>query len=159
MATMQAYPRYLFDRVASCLGRRVWEIGIGHGTYTQWIRDRSATVLATDIDTDCLQSVGPQHGAHVTDALPGFSWHQWGEAVDCFWLLDGKAEWSTSKKVNGVNGYAVYANEAEAVGLVAGGHWTRFKDWPHVQLRAASSPARALTLLQIDTAMKVRFGG
>ena len=32
-----------------------------------------------------LDGVGPQHGPHVTNALPGLSWHQWGEAVDCFW--------------------------------------------------------------------------
>lgn len=57
MATMQAYPRYLFNRVAGCLGLRVWEIGIGHGTYTQWIRDTGADVLATDIDLECLMAV------------------------------------------------------------------------------------------------------
>jgi len=53
----------------------------------------------------CIDSVGPQDGRHVTNAIPGLSWHQWGEAVDCFWLLDGNAEWSTRKKVDGLNGY------------------------------------------------------
>ena len=57
MATMQAYPHYLFNRVAGCLGGRVWEIGVGHGTYTKWIRDTGADVLATDIDQECLLAV------------------------------------------------------------------------------------------------------
>ena len=93
----------------------------------------------------CLESAGPQHGDPVTNSPPGFSWHQWGESADCFWVVDGKAEWSTVKKVDGINGYHVYADEAEALGLTAGGHWPRFKDWPHVQLRAAGSPGADLS--------------
>lgn len=58
-----------------------------------------------DFLADTLQNVGPQHGEHVTNALPGFSWHQWGEAVDCFWVVNGTAEWSTTRTVDGVNGY------------------------------------------------------
>lgn len=106
----------------------------------------------------CLDSVGPQHGAKVTDTPPGFSWHQWGEALDCFWLVDDKAEWSTRRFVDGVNGYQVYAEEAERAGLTAGGHWARFKDWPHVQLRKASNVGTVMTLLEIDAAMRARFG-
>ena len=67
----------------------------------------------------CIEPVGPQHGDPVTGAPPGYSWHQWGEAVDCFWLLDGKAQWSTTKKVGGLNEYKVYADEVEKLGLVA----------------------------------------
>jgi peptidoglycan L-alanyl-D-glutamate endopeptidase CwlK len=106
----------------------------------------------------CLESVGPQHGDPVTNAPPGFSWHQWGEALDCFWVVDGRAEWSTVKKVNGLNGYHVYAEEAEELELTAGGHWTTFKDWPHVQMRAASSPGKIMSVNQIDEAMRARFG-
>jgi len=104
-----------------------------------------------------LEDAGPQHGGHVTNALPGFSWHQWAEAVDCFWLLDGRAEWSTTKTEMGLNGYQVYAEEAKKLGLEAGGYWTSLKDWPHVQLRSAPSPAYAYTLPQIDAEMKARF--
>src|ERR1051325_8002995 len=53
---------------------------------------------------DCIEKAGPQHGDHVTDAPPGLSWHQWGEAVDCFWVVNGQAEWSTTRKVKGQNG-------------------------------------------------------
>lgn len=107
----------------------------------------------------CLRSVGPQHGDPVTGALPGYSWHQWGEALDCFWLQGGRAEWSTRKLVGGANAYHVYADEAEALGLTPGGRWKKLKDWPHVQLRADSGPGKSLSVLEIDVAMSQRFGG
>lgn len=106
----------------------------------------------------CFESVGPQNGRHVTNAPPGFSWHQWGEAVDCFWVVNGEAEWSAAKKVNDVNGYKVYAEEAVNLGLEAGGYWRSLKDWPHVQLRPESNPGRLFTLMEINDEMKRRFG-
>ncbi len=117
------------------------------------LRDADAPFLA-----DVLDKVGPQHGPHVTNALPGLGWHQWGEAVDCFWAVDGRAEWSTERLVDGVNGYQFYAEAARNFGLTAGGFWNSFKDWPHVQLRTAGSPISAgMTLSQIDAIMKSRF--
>jgi hypothetical protein len=106
----------------------------------------------------CIETVGPQHGAHVTNAIPGLSWHQWGEAVDCMWIVERRADWSTVKRVNGVNGYHLYADEAVGLGLDAGGHWRSFKDWPHVQQRAAASPDRIMALKDIDAEMQRRFG-
>lgn len=104
-----------------------------------------------------IRSVGSQNGPKVTNALPGLSWHQWGEAVDCFWSVDGAAEWSARRKVDGLNGYAVYADEAEVLDLTAGGHWRSFKDWPHVQLRSDGSPSGNLSLTEIDAEMARRF--
>jgi D-alanyl-D-alanine carboxypeptidase. len=107
---------------------------------------------------ECIDSVGPQSGGRVTNAIPGLSWHQWGQALDCFWLVDGKAEWSTRKVINGHNGYQVLADEAERLGLTAGGHWSSLKDWPHVQLDRASSPlSGGRKLAQIDAEMAARF--
>ena len=105
----------------------------------------------------CIEAAGDQNGARVTNAIPGLSWHQWGEAVDSFWLVDGRAEWSTTRKVGGLNGYQVYAEEASKLGLDAGGLWRRFKDWPHVQLRPSPSPLGALSLIEIDAEMSRRF--
>lgn len=107
----------------------------------------------------CLESVGPQHGDHVTNAPPGLSWHQWGEAVDCFWLVNNKAEWSPQKTINGVNGYRVYAEEAAKLGLDPGGLWQSLKDWPHVQLQKAASPLKLYSLAEIAKRMEERFGG
>lgn len=117
------------------------------------LRNSGANFLA-----HCIESVGPQNGIHVTNATPGFSWHQWGEAVDCFWLVDGDAEWSTRKKINEVNGYKNYATIADSMGLTAGGFWTSFKDWPHVQSRKESNPSRVFSLQEINQEMADRFG-
>jgi peptidoglycan LD-endopeptidase CwlK len=113
--------------------------------------------VGADFLAFCLESVGPQSGAPVTNAIPGVSWHQWAEAVDAFWVVNGTAEWSTTKKINGLNGYRVYAAEAEQIGLTAGGMWISFKDWPHVQLRAESSPLKIHTLPEISEIMRERF--
>src|ERR1051325_8997540 len=133
-----------------------------------WRQSRSRLEIDAEIqrlrraDADflahCLESVGPQHGDPVTNALPGYSWHQWAEAVDCFWVVDGKAEWSTEKVVNGLNGYKVYAEEAVKLGLNAGGLWHTLKDWPHVQRRPDASPATIMSLKEINDGMRERFG-
>lgn len=118
------------------------------------LRSQGANFLA-----DCIEKVGPQNGRHVTNAIPGLSWHQWGEAVDSFWLVNGEAEWSISRKVNGVNGYRVYAEEARELGLTAGGFFTSIKDWPHVQLSEAAGPRGVKGgITDIDAAMKEMFG-
>lgn len=111
-----------------------------------------------DFLAHCLKTVGPQHGDHVTNALPGYSWHQWGEALDSFWLVNGKAEWSTKKLVNGVNGFKVYAEEAKIIGISAGLNWTSFKDAPHIQFRSTSNPGKVISINEINKVMKEKFG-
>lgn len=127
---------------------------------TAQVNDRIASLKADGAEflAHCIASVGPQHGGHVTNAIPGYSWHQWGEAVDCYWLREGKAEWDID--LDGPdNGYRVYAEIATQAGLVAGGYWQSLKDWPHLQLRKASHPAAAgLSVTEIDAAMEHRFG-
>jgi peptidoglycan LD-endopeptidase CwlK len=117
------------------------------------LKNKGADFLAC-----CLDSVGPQHGKHATNALPGLSWHQWGEAVDCMWVVDGKAEWSVNRKVDGLNGYRHFAEIAAELGLTPGGTWKKFRDWPHLQLRIESSPAKCMSIIRIDAGMKNRFG-
>jgi len=121
-------------------------------TMIAFMRANGAPYLA-----DVLEGVGPQHGPAVTNAPPGLSWHQWGEAVDCFWVLDGRAEWSdTQTNLFGLNGYRVYSDEARKMGLEAGGFWT-WEDWGHVQARAEPSPGVLMTLEEIDQQMAQRF--
>lgn len=117
------------------------------------LRNKGAHFLAF-----CIESVGPQHGEPVTNAIPGLSWHQWGEALDCFWVVDGKAEWSVKRLVNDQNGFKVYANKAKEMGLNAGGFWSSIKDWPHVQFRKAPSPLPLFSLQEIDGRMKELYG-
>lgn len=120
-----------------------------------YLMDRGAPFLA-----GVLLSVGPQNGAWATNALPGFSWHQHGEAVDCYWLVNGNAEWSTSKLVNGENGYNVYAKNAQKLGLEPGHFWSS-KDSVHVQKSTMSInkliELGKLSFPELDEKMKSMF--
>jgi LAS superfamily LD-carboxypeptidase LdcB len=132
-----------------------------------WRQSRTTAVITQEIQNlraqgadylaDCIVNAGPQQGAQVTNAIPGLSWHQWGEALDCVWLVNGNENWSLTLLVNGKNGFSVYADEAQKLGLTAGGHWTTLKDWPHVQFRASNSPLSVYNLKQINDIMKTRF--
>jgi peptidoglycan L-alanyl-D-glutamate endopeptidase CwlK len=119
------------------------------------LRNRGADWLA-----ECLESVGPQKdGPKATGSIPGYSWHNWGEAIDCVWVVDKKQEWSTTRLVNGVNGYKLYADIAEKMGLTHGlrrGHENEW-DWVHVQLRPISVE-KAYTVEAVEREMMVRYG-
>lgn len=100
---------------------------------------------------DVLLSVGSQEGRWATNALPGQSWHQWDEAVDCFVQEHGTAVWRRSHL-----GYLRYAELARERGLVAGYFW-RSQDAVHVQKRGGR--VRSLyTWAQIDVEMRSKFG-
>lgn len=121
------------------------------------LRDQNAGYLA-----DVLDGVGPQYGRHVTNAIPGLSWHQWREAVDFFWLVDGKACWSTRTRIvtqiGLENGYRVMAEEAVKLGLNPGGYWKRFKDWPHVQFRSLSVSKAFGSIQEVSSRMQKEWG-
>lgn len=112
-----------------------------------WLRAKDAEDLA-----DVLGSVGPQFGRWATNALPGFSWHQHGLAIDCFVQEEGRAVWSAKNK-----GYMIYAEEARDLGLHAGFFWSKV-DAVHVQatehkLDNYYSPR------EINNLMKEKFDG
>lgn len=111
------------------------------------LRNEGAQFIA-----DTLGDVGPQHGRWATNALPGQSWHQWGEAIDCFVVGEnGRAAWSSKHP-----SYEIYASEARKLGLNSGYYWQR-QDAVHVQLRAQG--VRAIyTWPEIDRTMKEKFG-
>jgi len=111
------------------------------------MKNRGAQFLA-----EVLLSVGPQHGKWATNALPGQSWHQWGEAVDCFVVVNGHAEWDAEHP-----GYVTYARVAAEHGLTAGRYWRGATDPVHVQFREESSPLRVMGWEFIDAAMKERY--
>jgi len=131
--------------------------------YTQarlWRQSRSKAIIQKKINelkekeapflANCIESVGPQSGPHVTNAIPGLSWHQWGEAVDCYWLATGSIIWDINAKVNGINGYQVYAEEAVKLGLTAGHFWRKLQDSPHIQYQLYVNPAIIYPIAEID---------
>ena len=106
---------------------RLWRqsrTGIQINKAVDMLRRSKAEFLA-----DVLITVGPQWGRWATNALPGQSWHQWGEAVDCFVLESGKAVWNSNH-----GGYSTYARESVTLDLEAGHYWKQ-RDSCHVQKR------------------------
>lgn len=73
-------------------------------------------------------------GKIVTDAQGGYSWHNFGLAVDCVpssggidasYLPDWNAQHPTWKRMEAVG---------VSLGLVSGANWTRIVDAPHFQI-------------------------
>lgn len=116
----------------------------------QELRSGGAEYLAS-----ILEDVGPQFGRWATNAIPGYSWHQWKRAIDCYWLVNGRAEWSTRKQSDR-NGYKIYASIANKLGLHALG--PVIADWPHIQYDKINV-GDIYTLREVDQAMRERFEG
>lgn len=98
----------------------------------------------------CLHEAGPQMGKNiVTNALPGQSWHQYGQAADVALFDYGKLI------TNGDHpAYKALANEADKIGLTTGIGWG---DAGHVQF--SSLPKPQYDLVTINNLMKQRFYG
>ena len=69
-------------------------------------------------------------GSVVTNAEPGYSWHNFGLAVDVV-PLDGSnaPDWNVSHPV-----WAAIIKAGTNLGLTSGSAWRSFPDWPHFQL-------------------------
>lgn len=99
-----------------------------------------------------LEEVGPQaSGPWATNALPGLSWHQWGEATDYYVVgPDGSPVWDEDDR-----GYLVLAEEAARLGLTSGYFW-RNQDAGHVQEKRAEVH-HVHSWSRIDQQMKARW--
>lgn len=76
-------------------------------------------------------------GPKVTNARGGYSWHNFGLAVD-FGLFKGKEYIGNSPH------YVTLGKLADQVkGLEWGGNWTSFKDYPHLQMAKFASVTAA----------------
>ena len=80
--------------------------------------------------SDIIKKVGPQNETKiVTNAAPGFSWHNYRKAFDAVPIVGGKAMWSNSHP-----SWIVYGDACLEVGLTWAGTWKTFKEYPHAQL-------------------------
>lgn len=89
---------------------------------------------------DVIEHVGPQMDKDkVTNAIPGFSWHNWGQALDCYVCYEGDKKKLIFNgndplfKSYALERYKAYAIEAVKLGLTAG-YYFPMKDMPHIQL-------------------------
>lgn len=62
----------------------------------------------------------------VTNAKPGFSWHNYSLACDFVPFIEGAWTWESDQ-------WESLGEIAESLGLEWGGRWKRFPDYPHVQ--------------------------
>ena len=72
-------------------------------------------------------------GDEVTDAGAYMSYHQYGLAADCAFVLDGKLVIS-EKNPWAMRGYELYGKVAQSVGLTWGGNW-KLRDYGHLELQ------------------------
>lgn len=79
-------------------------------------------------------------GPHVTHAGAYRSFHQHGLAADCAFRREGRVVIS-ERDPWAMEGYRLYGEIAESVGLAWGGRWTLL-DYGHVELRQADVPGR-----------------
>jgi len=98
------------------------------------LKDRGFEFIA-----DILDEVGPCTGPHVTNAGPGESWHNYGEAWDAVPLVSGKAAWVyQGAKAE----WDAYGECVRQVGMQWAGNWTTFREYPHAQLRPGGNPLK-----------------
>lgn len=79
------------------------------------------------------QDMLAKQGSHVSNARAFQSYHQYGLAADCAFLKDGKLLIS-EKDPWAMQGYRLYGQVAESLGLTWGGRWTMM-DFGHTELR------------------------
>lgn len=98
--------------------------------------------LRTIDEQNALYAQGrTRSGPIVTNARGGFSWHNFGLAVDLAYMDEsGKPSWD-EKRFN----YRLFGKWGAAVGLEWGGNWKKFRDQPHFQMigRLTTAQARA----------------
>ncbi|MHA6529142.1 M15 family metallopeptidase [Paenibacillus sp. BAC0078] len=121
--------------------------------------------LRTIAEQDALYAQGrTKPGAKVTNAKGGYSYHNFGLAIDFALLLpDGSSvSWDMKRDGDGDNvaDWIEVVQEAKALGFGWGGDWSSFKDYPHLDmtfglgtadLRAGEQP----TAVQVQAAYAV----
>ncbi|OBZ19056.1 hypothetical protein A8L34_05835 [Bacillus sp. FJAT-27264] len=95
--------------------------------------------LRTLAEQNALYAQGrSKPGNVVTNARGGFSYHNYGLAVDFALLLpDGKGiSWDMKRDGNGnkIADWQEVVQEAKKLGFEWGGDWTSFKDYSHLQI-------------------------
>ncbi|MEK3768499.1 M15 family metallopeptidase [Paenibacillus sp. FSL R5-0887] len=109
--------------------------------------------LRTIAEQDALYAQGrSKPGSIVTNAKGGYSYHNFGLAVDFALLLPNgsSVSWDMNRDYNenNIKDWIEVVEEAKKLGFDWGGDWTSFKDYPHFQL------VFGLTLTQLRAGIK-----
>jgi hypothetical protein len=76
-------------------------------------------------------------GSIITNAPPGYSYHNYGLAVDVCEYRNGKPYWKSNR-------WQEIGTIGKSHGLIWGGDWTRLVDKPHFQLSTSSIIAHVI---------------
>lgn len=109
--------------------------------------------LRTIAEQDALYAQGrTKPGSIVTNAKGGYSYHNFGLAVDFALLLPNgsSVSWDMNRDYNenNIKDWIEVVEEAKKLGFDWGGDWTSFKDYPHFQM------VFGLTLTQLRAGIK-----
>ena len=99
-----------------------------------------------DFLADVIEGVGPCYGNHVTNAGPGESWHNYGEAWDAVPIIGGKPAWNY---MDARDHWNAYGEAVRQVGMFWAGDWITFREYPHAQVREGSNPLKAMSPAQV----------
>lgn len=109
---------------------------------------RFSYTLRTFAEQDAIYAQGrTKPGKIVTNAKAGFSYHNYGLAIDIVLLVNGAASWDTVKDFDG-DGKADWQEIVhifKSFGWEWGGYW-QFKDSPHFQKTFGYSVRELLSL-------------
>jgi len=135
---------------------KLWRMTRGRveiGNKLQTLYDAGALYIANVIEAVGMQFPGDGITGHVTNAVPGESWHNWGEAMDVYLKVDGGIEWGEHE------GYNAYGTAAEEAGLTWGGMWDVPNDPGHVQAPPMSPTDYMGDLREVSAALERKYGG
>lgn len=129
---------------------KLWRQGRDIDTIVQQIDSLSqsgATYLS-----QCLIQAGAQKGPLVTKALPGLSWHNWGEAIDvmCFDSIGKPINAGTDPA------YGAYQAQVKIVGLFPVGNMWSW-DAGHCQFRKDQSPLSSMSLKSVNDQLWAKY--
>jgi peptidoglycan L-alanyl-D-glutamate endopeptidase CwlK len=103
--------------------------------YTYRSMEEQAEIYARG-RTKLFDSKGNRLGI-VTKAKPGFSWHNYGLAIDFCLVSKGDVSWDITRDFDkdGKADWIEVADIFKRNGYEWGGDWARFRDFPHVQVK------------------------
>lgn len=99
-----------------------------------------------------ITKVGPCTGPTVTNAAPGESWHNYGEAWDAVPLIAGKPAWNYSGGAKKL--WDAYGAAVRKVKMYWAGDWKTFKEYPHAQMRSTGNALSGRTSEEVQAALK-----
>jgi peptidoglycan LD-endopeptidase CwlK len=108
----------------------------------------------------CLQKAVARETNIATDLLPGYSWHQWGEAAQIVWIDGiGKVNWSTAVNFGtSGNGYQNFAKILKEFSLYSAGEFLDSPTaWRTVLFRPMLDAGVYYKVTQIDAEMQKRY--